>query len=306
MRILKIDENTKIPTNAQFVGCIGYFDGMHLGHQELIRQAILGAKENQCESAFITFDPDPWVTIHGTTELNHITTLRQKIDRAIQFGIQNIFILNFTKEMSQLSPEDFVKKVLLNCNLKMLVCGFDFRYGYQGKGDVNTIQTQSYFPVRIVDSINDEQGKISSTRITQLIQLGNMEKVTSLLGNYFEMEGTVIYGKQKGHNLGFPTANLDVPDEYVKPKAGVYAGYAKIAGKKYRAMINLGHNPTMNYSKSLSLEIHILDFDQDIYGQSMSVQFVSYFREEKTFQNVNNLILQLEQDRHKVRTMLEL
>ena len=305
MRIRYMDLQHLQKTPTRIAACIGYFDGVHKGHQELIRQTIAMAEEHHCGSAMITFDPDPVSITRPGSEVHHISTLRQKINLAVNAGIENIFILKFSYEMSRLSPREFEDKVLGSFDLCGLVCGFDFHYGYRGEGNADTLRDHCGYEVRIVDPIVDHGEKISSTRIVKLLEEGDVEEAERLLGYPYEVDGIVKKGHGKGNEIGFPTANLHIPSEYVYPHPGVYAGYALIQDKRYRAMINLGHNPTFNYSPELSLEVHLLDFNGDLYDKRMRLQFKVFVREEKKFNSVGNLKLQLEQDRYAIRRMLK-
>lgn len=303
MRIIHVNLKQLKKQKNPVVACIGYFDGMHKGHQALVKATIDKANELNVESALITFDPDPWVTIKGMKDVKHITPLQQRINLAVEFGIKNIFILNFTKEMAALSPIDFIK-VLDSCNIQALICGFDYHYGQFGKGNIESLRKDADFEVIVVDAISDEEGKISSTRITQLIEEGNVHKAEELLGYAYRVEGTVIHGKGKGRTIGYPTANVKMPDEYLEPKSGVYACFVLVDGDKYKAMVNIGHNPTFNYTKTMSVEAYILDYTGDLYDKRLKISFKYYLRPEKKFQYVGNLKLQLEQDEFAVRYLL--
>lgn len=305
MRIEKIDLEHPMQFKVSVAACIGYFDGMHLGHQQLFHKTVAIAEEKKCETALITFDCDPWSVVKGMKNIQHISTMRQRINLAVKYGIQNIYILKFTKEMSELSPDDFLTKVLGMCNIEALVCGFDFHYGKFGAGNANILKETASFDVHIIDAILDNGEKISSTRISNLIIDGDIPQVNRLLGYRFNIEGKVIHGKRRGTVIGFPTANIEYSSEYLLPKLGVYAGYAVIYGKHYQAMINLGHNPTFNYNEKVSFEVHILGFKGNIYGKHITIEFVQYLREEKKFKNIDNLIMQLEQDVCSVRKILK-
>jgi riboflavin kinase/FMN adenylyltransferase len=305
MRMIMLSLDCEKVPQIPMCACIGYFDGMHRGHQALIAETVAMAKEKDAETAMITFDPDPWVTIKGLQNVKHITTIRQRINKAVSFGIENIVVLKFTKEMAQLSPEDFVTKVLGKLNLKGIVCGFDFHYGSMGMGSSETLQKDASYDVKVVGEVDDETGKISSTRISQCISEGDMEQASEMLGYYYSIEGVVVHGRQLGTEIGFPTANIDYSEEYLLPKPGVYACIAHIGGRKYRAMANLGHNPTFNYRQNLSLEAYLLDFDGDIYENTIRLDFVHFMREEMSFRSKENLILQLEQDVRNVRKMID-
>jgi riboflavin kinase/FMN adenylyltransferase len=305
MRIVYLDVNSNRSLPQPVVACIGYFDGMHLGHQALVRRTIEMARAEKCESAMITFEPDPWVTIRGAKNVRHISTMRERMNKAVALGIENIVILRFTTEMSQLSPEDFVNHVLGQLNLKGLVCGFDFHYGYHGQGNAESLKKQAGYEVDVIQEIDDSIGKISSTRITECIESGDMVSAARMLGSYFSIEGIVIHGRHVGTGMGFPTANLKYSSEYLLPQPGVYAGFGIVDGRRYMAMINLGHNPTVNYQENLSLEVHLMHFHGDLYDHYLKVEFVKFLREEMKFKNVDNLILQLEQDSYNIRRILE-
>lgn len=303
MRIVNVKLGEIRKQKNPVVACIGYFDGMHKGHQALVNATIEKAKELGVESGLITFDPDPWVTLRNEKDVKHITPLQQRINIAVELGIKNIFILNFTKEMAALSPLDFIK-VLDSCNIKALICGFDYHYGQFGKGDIESLKRDADFEVVVIDAVNDNEGKISSTRITNLIEKGEVHKAEELLGYAYRVEGYVVHGNAKGRTIGYPTANVSVPSEYLEPKGGVYACFALIDGKKYKAMVNIGHNPTFNYTETMSLEAYILDFSGDLYDKRLKISFKYYLRPEKKFKYIGNLKMQLEQDEFAVRTLL--
>lgn len=305
MRMIMLSTDCTNVPKIPMCACIGYFDGMHKGHQALIAETVAMAKEKNCETAMITFDPDPWVTLKGLKDVKHITTIRQRINKAVSLGIQNIVMLKFTKEMADLSPEDFLHRVLGNLNLQGLVCGFDFHYGSFGKGSSETLKRDASYEIRVIGEIDDDLGKISSTRISQCISEGDMAQTYEMLGSYYSIEGVVIHGRQIGREIGFPTANIAYSDEYILPKPGVYACIAYLGKEKYRAMANLGHNPTFNYRQELSLEAYLLDFSGDIYEKNIRLEFVEFLREEMTFHAKENLILQLEQDVRKVRQVID-
>ena len=174
MRIINLSLDKENTVKIPLVACIGYFDGMHLGHQALIKETIDLANHYQCASALITFDKDPLEVINDTNEVNHITQFRQRVNRAVSFGIQNIVILHFTKEMATMPPKEFITKILAQLDLKALVCGFDFHYGDKGAGDYESLKRDCEYPVIVVDAVCDEEGKISSTRIRSEIENGNI------------------------------------------------------------------------------------------------------------------------------------
>lgn len=288
------------------VACIGYFDGLHKGHQALIQSTLQEAKKRSCASGLITFSPDPWVTLKGIrpNEEEHLTTMQQRIALAHSYGIDKVFVLDFSKQVAALSPADFLDRVLGQLNLQCLVCGYDFHFGAFGQGDSEFLRQHAPFATIEVDEISEGGLKISSTRITELVKEGEMEKAEQLMGRPFEVVGTVVHGLANGRKIGFPTANFSCPAEYVRPKGGVYAGYFLHDGKTYKAMINFGHNPTVAWQTRMSLEANILDFEGDLYGQKASLQFKKYLRSEETFQSVDELAAQLKKDQETVRELL--
>ena len=303
-RMISLDR--KQVDRTPLVACIGYFDGLHKGHQALIHATIEEAKKRGCASGLITFSPDPWVTLKGIrpNEEEHLTTMQQRIALAHEYGIDKVFVLDFSKKVAALSPDDFLIRILGQLNLQCLVCGYDFHFGAFGKGDGSYLKANAPFAIIEVGEVSEDGIKISSTRITELVKAGEMEKAEQLMGRPFETAGTVVHGLANGHKLGFPTANLSCPVEYVRPRGGVYAGYFIHNGEKYKAMINFGHNPTVVWQSHMSLEANILDFEGDLYGQKASLQFKKYLRPEKAFDSIDDLIAQLKKDQETVRELL--
>ena len=306
MRIEHINLEKKKTYSFPVVACIGYFDGLHRGHQALINKTKELAKEYHCDSAIFTFDPDPVQVITGNNNIQHIMPMNIRINYMASFGLENIFILDFSKEMCELEPSTFINEVLGRVHLKALVCGFDFHYGYQGRGNPETLKKNAPFDVIMMDEVIDDGEKVSSTRIIKSLKSGNVKEAERLLGFPYEIMGVVEHGKHEGSTtLGYPTANVKFSSEFIVPKNGVYATYAIIDGVKYKAMTNIGHNPTFNYSKELSLESHIIDYEGDLYGKRIRILFKEFIREEKQFQYIGNLILQLELDENEIKKILE-
>ncbi len=300
MRIIQIDLEQIRKCEIPMCACIGYFDGLHKGHQALVSRTLKLSQKYGCESALITFDTDPSAVIRGLKEVRHITTMKQRIAKAEALGIRNIILLRFTKAMSELDPDVFIRQILGSLTLKGLVCGFDFHYGYKGKGNPLTLQASCDYEVAVVEAVEDEKGKISSTRICDCIERGDMEEAESMLGEPFAIDGIVIHGKKRGTGMGFPTANVSVSDEYLIPERGVYAGLAVFDDQQYPAMINIGINPTFGDLEHISLEAHLIGFSGDLYGTAMSIRFKKFIRPETKFRNEQELIGQLTKDKKTV------
>ncbi|MGN1344270.1 MAG: bifunctional riboflavin kinase/FAD synthetase [Traorella sp.] len=282
--------------------CIGYFDGLHLGHLKLIETSIFEAKRKHIKSAMITFDPDPWCVIKNQKDIPHLTSMEERIQIVSQLPIDYFIILPFTKELCQMSTFEF-ENMLRNLNIKSLVCGFDYTYGYQGKGNVETLKRQSYFDVIEVEAVTYQGKKISSTRIEQNIINGQLEDIKNLLGRYYSIHGIISSGRNVGTQIGFPTANLKPTYLPIIPKNGVYIGYASVDHKQYRCMMNIGHNPTFNYQEKVSIETYLLDFNKMIYGHEMDLIFIKRIRDEKKFASVEELIYQLKKDEEEVKKL---
>lgn len=302
MEILRFNIHTPVTNQKRISACIGYFDGLHKGHQELIAEVKRIAKETNTTPALITFDPDPWCVIHKLRHISHITPMRHRLEIGATLGIEKWIVLDFDEDMARLSHEQFHELVLGPLNIDTLVCGFDFHYGYRGEGNVETLNQQQAFHVRVIREISSQNEKISSTRIEHLIEDGNMEDAAYMMGRPYELRGIVKSGNRIGRKYGFPTANLQLDADYVLPKMGVYVGSVYVNDAWWMAIINVGHNPSFNYQHNTSIEAFILDFHAMIYDKSVKYQFHHYLRGEKRFENMDALKQQLERDTQSART----
>ncbi len=277
---------------------IGNFDGVHLGHQQLLARVKEQARQKKLTSLVITFDPHPLRVLIGETP-PFITLTDQKMELLKRQGLDAVLCLQFDKQMAALSPEDFVLEYLVKgVNLKQLVIGHDYTFGQGRRGDFDLLKElgQEYgFEVEQIDPVYLDQEVVSSTRIRNMVLEGSVKEVRPLLGRFYQVKGTVKEGKKRGGPLlGVPTANLKLVDE-LSPKTGVYAVWAEVNDHLYKGMANLGYNPTFG-QEALSMEIHILDFDQNIYGQDLKVHFVERIRDERKFSDVEDLKSQIFKD----------
>lgn len=296
----------KLTFDQAMSACIGYFDGFHLGHQTLFNKTLSIAKRNNHLSAIISFDPDPWVVIHKVPNANHLTTIVDRKRLAAKLGFDVWISIQFDEVMANLDPLLFLEK-LWDLRIEELVCGFDFKFGKKGIGDVHFLRQHESgsFHVHEVTEYQVNHEKVSSTRIKIALKNGEMELVSQLLGRYYSLHGEVVGGRQIGRRIGYPTANLDVDPEYVLPKMGVYAGFVNIDGLQFGAMISIGLNPTVTNDKRVSIEAHIFDFDRDIYHKNVDFVFVHYLRPELKFANLDGLIEQLKLDEIDSRRYLK-
>lgn len=293
MKVIRIDFKN-IPPLPASVCALGYFDGLHTGHQELISTAIAQAKKYGLESAALTFDPDPWKVLRPNANLDHLCDLDDKIRLMEASGLDLFYIVEFTHEFADLSIgqfHDFLKAL----HIKEIVCGFDYTYGKMGKGNVASLEACPYFTVDVIDQISDHDEKISSSRIEKLIRQGNVLEANKLLGYIYSIKGRVVHGYERGRILGFPTANLDQAPGTILPGGGVYAGYVQVDHRMIPAMINVGTNPTFN-NKGVTIEANLLGFQGDLYGKTARFFFANLLRPEQKFASVDDLIAQLAKD----------
>lgn len=293
-----------VQTNEDIVACIGYFDGFHLGHQSLFNKTLSVAASQSRLSAIISFEPDPWTVLKKQEHITHLTTLEDRKELAKSMGFHRWITVQFDQAMATMDPQLFIEQ-LKYIGVKTLICGFDFRYGHQGSGSIETLKSAQTndFNVIVVDEKDYQHEKISTTRIKQAIEQGQMELAQHLLGRTYRLKGTVVHGKQIGRKIGYPTANLKIDPEYILPKVGVYAGYVKLRDLYYSAMIGLGYNPTVKDDCIVSIEAHIFDFNQDIYDESVEFLFTHYLREELKFADLDGLIQQLKKDELACRAL---
>lgn len=307
MNIYNININSINIIDKPLVCCIGYFDGLHLGHQTLIKETNILANKLNIESALITFNPDPWlITKQINNDIKHINDYAIKLELLNKFNINNLIIIEFNEELSKLKSNEFINMLYKNIDIKGLIYGFDFKYGYKGLGNNNTIinEIKDNTILKEIQSINYDNLKISSTRIEQLIINGEIDNANKLLGYNYYIKGNVIKGNAKGRTIGFPTANIKYSNKQIIPKKGVYIGYAKYNNILYKSIINVGNNPTFNYNNNISIEANILEFNQDIYNEYIDIIFIKYIREEIKFNNKELLIKQLIEDKNKAIQLL--
>ncbi|MCM3386798.1 riboflavin biosynthesis protein RibF [Ureibacillus chungkukjangi] len=283
---------------------VGFFDGVHKGHQAVIQNAKEMAKQLNIESAVMTFDPHPSIVLGGRKEqVFYITPLQQKLDVLEEFGVENVFVVNFTSDFAKLSPEDFIQYFIKDLNVKHVTAGFDFSFGQFGKGKMDTMQELSNgeYGVTVIEKQSDEEEKISSTRIRAYLQDGDMESAAKLLGRAFEVPGIVVHGDKRGRTIGFPTANIQSMEGSFIPATGVYAVKILVQDKWYDGVCNVGYKPTFKNpeDKQLSIEVHILDFDKNIYGEEVKVGWYKRIRSEKKFDGIESLKAQIEKDKNE-------
>lgn len=291
-----IDESTA------FSLAIGFFDGVHRGHQKVIQAAIDKAKELNIKSAVMTFDPHPSIVLGGRKEkVFYITPIQQKLTILEELGVDTVFVVHFTSDFAKLAPEDFIQYFIRDLNVKHVTAGFDFSFGALGKGKMEMMKTLSNgeFGVSVIDKIIDNEEKISSTRIRQSLQDGDMETAHQLLGRPFEVPGIVVHGDKRGRTIGFPTANIQAADGCFIPATGVYAVRIFVQNNWYDGVCNVGYKPTFKNpnDKQLSIEVHILNFEKNIYGEEVKIGWYKRLRSEQKFNGIEELKEQIQKDK---------
>ncbi|MGM8364093.1 bifunctional riboflavin kinase/FAD synthetase [Virgibacillus sp. W0181] len=290
---------------------IGFFDGIHKGHQKVIRTAVKQAQKKKMASAVITFSPHPSVILKRdqTVDVKYITPLPEKQELMRKLQVDRLYIITFNNELSALPPQQFIDHFIIGLNIKHVVAGFDFSFGYKGKGNMQNINqfSSGLFSSEAIDKVEEDDEKISSTKIRKLLNEGNMKKANTLLGRHLTVSGKVIDGAKRGRTIGYPTANLQIDKEALLPKTGVYAVKTYIQGdeKAWEGMANLGTNPTFTDDTDVSLEVHLLDFDADLYGKNLTIEWHQFIRDEEKYDDVNDLIKQIQEDEQTIRAIFQ-
>ncbi len=279
---------------------LGFFDGVHRGHQAVIRRGIEISREKGIKCAVMTFNRHPAFVYRrfDPDSLAYLTPLDRKEEILKSLGVDVLYEVDFTAKFGNLSPQEFVDRYIVDWHAKVVVAGFDYTYGKAAKANMDTLHTyaKNRFEIVKVDKKTDDEDKISSTRIRRYIGEGKIHQANSLLGYIYETSGFVIHGDARGRELGYPTANI-YPHPYVMvPKRGVYAVKMWVNDEWLDGMASIGYNPTFGHRPSYSIEVHIFDFNEDIYGEDVRVKWVDYLRDEIKFNSVEELIEKLDQD----------
>ncbi|MFT7343999.1 MAG: riboflavin kinase/FMN adenylyltransferase [Lentimonas sp.] len=291
---------------------IGTFDGVHVGHQKIIQKLNEESQKLGGESTLFTFDPHPRVVIFPDTHgLKLLQTKEEKIAKLAKCGLKNIIIYPFTKEFSNLSAIEFVRDILVaQLKVKTIVIGYDHQFGNNREGGLDFLRSVSKeygFEVIEIPAQDIEDVNVSSSKIRKAIESGDIETANSFLGDEYQLSGVVVKGQALGRQIGFPTANLEVGSTMkLIPENGVYVVSAFVNGKSYPAMVNIGQRPTVVNDGQVSIEVHILDFNKDIYGESMRICFKSRIRQEVTFEDLDSLKNQIKKDETFTRRIFKL
>lgn len=294
-------------TERPHVMAIGDFDGLHLGHRDVINDAKQLSEQLNVASAIMTFNPHPREVLGHMQYARYLAPFNEKMKLFAQMGIDYCFVVSFDLPFSKVTPEQFVEHMINKLNIHTIVVGFDFTFGHQGSGTVETLKKlcADTLNVEVVKPYHLDGQKVSSTLIREQLYLGRIDRVTYYLGRYYAISGVVVSGQGRGRTIGFPTANLALNMPYVIPRHGVYAVRVTVHERTYSGVMNIGVKPTFSDDEiNPTLEVHILDFDTQIYGDEVRVEFVTFIRDEQKFASVDLLIEQIHQDAERAKVIL--
>ena len=300
---MNIIEDTYSQALPPTVATIGFFDGVHLGHRYLINQVKIAASQCGWCSSIITFPVHPRQVIQSDYQPQLLSSPEEKIELLSQTGIDNCILLPFTQELSKLTAYEFMQLLYDKYKVRMLVIGYDHRFGHNRAEtfeDYCRYGRELGIHIMQATAYTQEQDKVSSSAIRRALLSGDVMTAQKYLGYNYFLEGTVVSGYQVGRKIGFPTANLRVDFPYkLVPSIGVYAVRVQVAGQQWKGMLSIGYRPTINNGNDLSIEVHILDFQGDIYNQKMRLEFIEFLRPEIKFDSIDKLIAQMHKDKEE-------
>ena len=298
MKIIDFYIDNTPANDKDLVLCLGFYDGLHLGHQHLINKAL----SEGYPVGVMTFDLAPAFLL-GKKENYSLTSTFDKADFLEDMGVKFLYLMHFDKETLKVTKDEFIERVLKPLNPKKIFVGEDYKFGTGGEGDATYLSR--FFNVEVVPLQKVDNIKISSKKIRQFVEDGQMEKASALLGRPYRISGLVVEGGGNGRKINFPTANLELNYTYVFPKEGVYMGYAYFLNRKRKAMICVGTHPTIHQLLNPIIEVHIIDFNEVLYGREIYVDFVSYIRPVVEFPSLEDLREQLLKDEEKTKNTLQ-
>lgn len=286
---------------------VGVFDGVHRGHREIIYKLVKDAHANNANAVVLTFEPHPASVLTGK-EIHCLTTPDERADLFGSLGVDTVITQRFTPDLSTVPAHEYMSRLKTHLGLSHLLIGYDFALGKGREGNaprLKEIGSKLGYTVEVAPALSDESGVISSTEIRKLVSIGNMGEAAKLLGYPYRMSGEIIRGAGRGKKISFPTANVDYATQKVAPPNGIYACWAQLGNERFMAATNIGFNPTFTPERQTpSLEAYLLDFDRDIYGEVLTLEFVARLREEIRYTTVEALIDQIHDDVNQTRAIL--
>ena len=288
-------------SNKKTIVTLGTFDGVHIGHTEILKKLTQNTHDGEFESTVLTFFPHPRTVLQGKSDLKLLNTINEKISLLENIGIENLIIHPFDEKFAELSAEEFAKTILVDqLHIHKIIIGYDHRFGKNRTADINdliTFGTQFGFEVEQISAQEIDAISISSTKIRNALELGDIDLANQYLGYSYFLSGTVVKGKQLGRTIGFPTANIELDEDYkLVPKNGVYIVCAKIDDQLVNGMMNIGFNPTVE-GKNKTIEVHLFDFNSDLYNHKIKISIKYPIRSEQKFESIAVLKQQLMKDK---------
>jgi riboflavin kinase/FMN adenylyltransferase len=311
LKLIKVKHpyNKEKIVSEDIVLILGFFDGVHLAHQKVIKKGIEVAREQGLKAALMTFNRRPRLVYHKFDPNNYtyLTQHEQKYEKLEALGLDIVYEVYYNSEFGSLSPQEFVDQYIVGWHAQYVVAGYDYTYG---KPEIASMEhlpgyAKSRFEIIQVGEKKAAGESISSTAIRQHIQQGELKEANEMLGYPYETMGFVVHGDARGRELGFPTANVRPHPYTLLPKVGIYAVFFTVKGKKYEGMASVGYNVTFKDRKDLTVEVNIFDFNEEIYGDDVRIEWIDYLRGEQKFANADALIEQLERDEVHTRKVLE-
>ncbi len=309
MRERQLDDIKDASLDRASLVTIGVFDGVHVGHQNLIRRIVAGARATDRLSVVITFFPHPDRLLAAVDGRHYLTTPERRAALLLKLGVDLVITQSFDEALRNLPAERFVDDLVNHLRIAELWVGADFALGFKRRGDIRFLREAGRrrgFSVTAIELITTDSSDltVSSSKLRDFVRQGKMTEAKAMLGRAYNVDGVVVRGEQRGRSIGIPTANLDVWPEQVIPALGVYATWALVRGQRYLSATNIGVRPTFA-GDALSIEAHILDFDGDIYGERVELQFESRLRPERKFAGLDALLVQIKSDIAAARSILE-
>ena len=309
------DRRDRLPATVSVAAAVGVFDGVHLGHRKVLRRVREAAERLDVASAVVTFDTHPAYVVRPENAPKLLTTLEQKLELLEAQGLDYAYVINFDEARAGTPPDEFVEQVFLDAlHARAVVVGEDFHFGKGRTGNVAELQRLGrdwgfeVVPLRLIRHRSDAREPVSSTTIRRALAGGDVARAAAMLGRFYEVRGFVVLGDERGRTIGFPTANVPVPKIMAWPTDAVYAGWCTLPdGSRRGAAINIGRRPTFyEHAQQSLLEVHVIDFDGDLYGCEMRVEFVDFLRSERKFEGIEQLSEQLAIDVADARSRLGL
>lgn len=313
MKIIKLNHpyQDHLIEDAPIVLALGFFDGIHKGHQKVIQTAKAMAESHGYKLAVMSFNQHPSVIFQGVSpeSIRYLSPESRKVELLEELGVDLFYIVNFTKEFASLTPQEFVDQYIVGLHTKIVVAGFDYTYGKRDIANMRVLPqySKNRFTIITIPEQRNSKGKISSTAIRAALLNGNVAEANKLFGYDYVMKGKVVHGFGRGgKKLGYPTANIEVSNDTFLLKNGVYIVEMDVDGTWIPGMASIGFNPTFNDVKKITIEVHLLDFNEDIYDKKVKVKWLYYLRDELKFDSLDALMVQLKEDELMTRKYFSL